>query len=182
MINYTQIANDARISKTTCYEYFQILKDTLIAAEVPCWQKTRKRKALSTGKFYLFDIGVVRSIQGRGELEEKSADFGQVFEAFIYQELKTYCDYTQQGEVYYWKSKSGFAVDFIIGDSCAIEVKASKRVSLQDLKGLKALKEEKLLKKYFLVCRQETPQIWDGIEVLPWRVFLDQLWAGQWVT
>jgi predicted AAA+ superfamily ATPase len=38
---------------------------TLIACEVPALTETRKRKAISTAKYYLFDIGLVRYLQGR---------------------------------------------------------------------------------------------------------------------
>lgn len=48
IINYTEIANDAQVPRTTIYEYFQILKDTLIAWELPSWTKPKKRKPIAT--------------------------------------------------------------------------------------------------------------------------------------
>jgi uncharacterized protein len=178
MINYTSIANDAQIAKTTCMGYFQILKDTLLGFEVPCWSKTRKRKSLATGKFYFFDIGVTRALQGRKAIIDKDADFGAAFESYIFHELQTYSDYHGLPPVNYWRSKSGFEVDFILADSLAVEVKATRRVASEDLRGLQALAEEKLLKRYYLVCRESRPQIIGNIEVLPWEIFLQRLWDG----
>ena len=67
----------------------------------------------------------------------------------------------------------------IINERIAVEVKATKRVSARDLKGLKALMEEGLLEKYILVCREDYPQLLDnGILILPYRDFLDRLWKG----
>ena len=70
--------------------------------------------------------------------------------------------------------------DFIIKDRIAVEVKATKRVSPRDLKGLKALMEEGLMEKYILVCREDYPQLLDnGILILPYKDFLSDLWGGK---
>ena len=58
VVNFTNIANDAQVSRTTVYEYFEILKETLLIHELPAWRKTTRRKPLATSKFYFFDIGV----------------------------------------------------------------------------------------------------------------------------
>jgi len=43
--------NDAQVPRTTVYEYFEILKDTLLLYEFPAWRKIKKEKA-----FDLFQI------------------------------------------------------------------------------------------------------------------------------
>ena len=70
---------------TTCStsrvrEYYQILKDTLIAHEVPALTDSRKRKAISTSKYYLFDIGLARHLQGRRGLAPGTSEYGAAFE------------------------------------------------------------------------------------------------------
>lgn len=50
----------------------------------------------------------------------------------------------------YWRSTSGFEVDFIIDDHTAIEVKAKENLSLNDIKSLRALAEEKKRSKKVL--------------------------------
>lgn len=40
VINFTNVANDAQVPRTTVYEYFAILQDTLLLREVPAWKKT----------------------------------------------------------------------------------------------------------------------------------------------
>lgn len=56
LINYSNISNNAKVPRTTVQEYFQILKDTLIAYETLSWKKSKKRKPLSTNKLYFFDV------------------------------------------------------------------------------------------------------------------------------
>jgi predicted AAA+ superfamily ATPase len=178
MLNYTKVANDAQIPPSTTYEHFKVLEDTLIAKEVVSFSKTNIRKAISTSKFYFFDIGVVRAILGKNEIKTSDADYGDFFEAYIFQELSCYSSYHRLADVKYWRSKSNFEVDFILDDRIAIEVKTTKRVSAADLKGLKALAEEKLLQKYILVSFDKKKQVYDGIQCLYWENFLDQLMEG----
>lgn len=177
LINYAKIANDAQVSRSTIQEYFQILKDTLIADEVTCWNKTIKRKPLSTSKFYFFDPGVVRILQNRSPIRMGSPEFGEAFETLIYHELKTYSEYSDVGEVCYWRSQAGTEVDFILSDTTAIEVKASKTIGPQDLKSLRFLREEGLLKHYILVCLEDQPRVVDDIQIVPWKMFLEKLWS-----
>jgi predicted AAA+ superfamily ATPase len=179
LINYSQISNDAQVPKSTVQEYFKILQDTLIAEEVRAWKHTKKRKPVSTSKFYFFDIGVVRHLQNRSLLKEKSPEFGDAFETYIFHELKSYIDYSSQGSINYWRSKSNFEVDFIINDISAIEVKGKANISNRDLKGLKALREEQLLKNYIVVSLEDRPRKADNIQILPWKIFLGKLWDKQ---
>ncbi|MDD5344027.1 MAG: AAA family ATPase, partial [Smithella sp.] len=63
IVNFTNIASDAQVARTTVYEYYEILKDTLILRELPPWRKTVKRKPLASSKYYFFDVGVVSALQ-----------------------------------------------------------------------------------------------------------------------
>jgi hypothetical protein len=45
--------------------------------------------------------------------------------------------------------------------------------------GLKAFKEEYEVKKAIVVCTEPLPRIVDTILILPWKDFLEKLWAGQ---
>lgn len=58
IVNFTNVATDAQVPRTTVYEYFEILKDTLVLYELPGWRETKKRKPLASSKYYFFDIGV----------------------------------------------------------------------------------------------------------------------------
>ena len=78
----------------------------------------------------------------------------------------------------YWRSTSNFEVDFVLGDRTAIEVKAKNPVAERDLRGLRALREERLLEHDVMVCLETRPRRVDGIEIVPWKDFLDRLWEG----
>jgi len=178
IVNFTNVANDAQMARTTVYEYFEILKDTLVLHELPAWRKTTTRKPLASSKYYFFDVGVVGALQGR-TVRPGTPEFGQAVETFLMHELGSYRDYSSGEPLSYWRSTSGFEVDFIIGDHTAVEVKAKKNVSPQDFKSLRALAEEKRLKRYLCVCLEPRTRNVEGITILPIERFLEGLWSDE---
>jgi len=177
IVNFTNVANDAQVPRTTVYEYFEILKDTLIIRELPAWRKSLKRKPLASSKYYFFDVGVAAALQGR-EFRPGTPEFGEAFETYILHELVSYSDYKSGEPMSYWRSTSGFEVDFIIGDHTAVEVKARENISPADLRSLSALAEEKKLKKFLCVCLEPRARKQGIADILPFRDFLDGLWDG----
>jgi len=178
IVNFTNISNDAQVARTTVYEYFEILKDTLILYELPAWRKSKKRKPLASSKYYFFDVGVVSVLQGR-KFRPGTPEFGEAFETYLVHELINYSDYVSGENLSYWRSTSGFEVDFIIGDHTAVEVKAKENLSVSDLKPLRALSEEKKLKRYLCVSLEPRRRRFEDVMVLPYKDFLEALWNGE---
>lgn len=42
VVNFTNLANDAQVPRTTVYEYMEILRDTLVIHEIPAWRHSKK--------------------------------------------------------------------------------------------------------------------------------------------
>lgn len=184
IINYSAVASDAQVNRKVVMEYFQILFDSMLASEVPAWKKSLKRKPIETSKFYFFDTGVLRAILDLPPTKEKSKDFGDLFETYIYHELKTYRDYKRpDASILYWRTTSGFEVDFIFGKQMAIEVKAKEVVGDKDLNGLRACEEEQILSQYILVSLEEKARLVDDkFLILPYQEFLRRLWNDEWLV
>jgi predicted AAA+ superfamily ATPase len=177
IVNFTNVANDAQVPRSTIYEYFDILKDTLLVRELPAWKATLKRKPLMSSKYYFTDPGVVRVLQGR-TVVAGTPEYGDAVETYVMHELSAWIDYGSAQPLAFWRSTSGFEVDFILGDHTAIEVKAKATVSANDLKGLMALSEESLLRQYVCVCLEPRPRRVGPIDVLPLSLFIERLWSG----
>jgi len=79
----------------------------------------------------------------------------------------------------FWRSTNGHEVDFLLGEKTAIEVKASRRISKNDFKGLKYLKEEGIFQHLILVSQDPISAHMDGILTLPWQKFLKNLWEDK---
>jgi predicted AAA+ superfamily ATPase len=181
-INYESFASDLQISASTLKNYFQILEDTLIGFRLKGFTETKKRKATVRAKHYLFDLGVTRHLSRQGVINPGSKAFGDALEHFIILETRAYLSYTRQRvEQRYWRSTSQFEVDLLIGRSRAIEIKATEHPSDKHLKGLRALMEEGIFKYYCLVCLTHHRRVTeDGIVILNWRDFLQEMWRGAW--
>lgn len=177
IVNFTKVANDAQVPRTTVYEYFEILKDTLIIRELPAFKKGKQRKPICSSKYYFFDTGVVRQLQGRGALSEGTPEFGAAFETFFMHELTAYSDYKHSVQLSFWRSTSGYEVDFIIDDHTAIEVKAKAVITPDDLRSLEAIAEEHRFKSLICVCLEKRPRKIGKIEIVPYQEFLGKLWG-----
>ena len=177
LLNYTNIANDAQLPVQTVRQWYDVLESTLLGYQVPPFTKTKKRKAISTAKFYFFDIAIARSLRNIPVPAEGTTEAGEYFEQLVCMELKTWIDYTRpRSKLTFWRSTSNMEVDFCVDEEIAIEVKLTMNVTEKHLKGLKALREENIFKRYVVVCQEEHPRLVDGIEILPWKYFFEQLW------
>lgn len=169
ILDYVSVSNDTGIPARTVREHYQILEDTLVGWQLPAFRRTRRRKPVTTAKFYLFDLGVANALMHRGDVKPRSELYGAAFEHQVFLELRAYLDYRRSDKALtFWRTHAGHEVDFVVGTDVAIEVKTSRRVSPSDLKGLMALSQETTLKRRFVVAMESHERVLDdGTVVLP---------------
>ncbi len=181
LINYNGLSRDCQVAASTVREYVQVLEDTLLGITLPPWRASRSRKATATAKFYLFDPGVARVLAGIEHTERMTTLYGKSFELFILMELRAYLSYTRKHmtELHFWRSRYGHEVDFLVGKELAIEVKAATNTSTRDLKGLRALSEEGVFQKFYLVSQDRMNRKHGVFHLVHWQTFLLELWRGR---
>ena len=181
LMNFSNVSRDIGMSADTIKEWYQILVDTFIGYYLRPYRKGSKRIPVNTSKFYFFDVGVARAAARMPVSTETMTEYGKMFENYIFMELKAYIDYNMtDDELYFWRTREGYEVDFVIENKVAIEVKTSKNITNKELKGLRAFMDENAVKDYIIVCRElfdRTTE--DGIRVMPWKVFLNRLWNNE---
>jgi predicted AAA+ superfamily ATPase len=181
-LNYANVARETGVSAGTVRSYFQILEDTLLGFTLEPWRRRGRRRLVETAKFYLFDIGIANALHPETtQVAEGSDVFGRAFEQFVLNEVRARISYADlDAALSFWRTHSGHEVDVIVGDlQVAVECKSSRRLRTSDLKGMRALMEEHSVGRAIVVCREAEPRrTEDGIDILPWRVFCDRLWAG----
>ena len=135
---------------------------------------------IRASRFIFFDTGIVSHLARREDVKEGSELFGRAFEHFITMEVLAHSSYSGLNyPVTYWRTASQLEVDLVLGTRTAIEIKSTDRVMDKHLKGLRAFKEEHAA-DYILVSRDPAPRkTSDGILILPWREFLERLWANK---
>ncbi len=181
ILNYTNVARETGVNAKVIRNYFQILEDTLLGHRLQAWKKSPNRRLAETEKFYLFDVGLANYL-ARQKPKIGSKEFGKSFEHFILMELKAYQAYRNpELPLHYWRTSGGLEVDFILGEmECAVEIKTSTRIDHHAAKALKVLQEDHTVKRSIIVSFESEPKkLNKNIECIPWKLFLDMLWADQ---
>lgn len=181
LINYVNIARETGVSHRVIRTYFDILDDTYLGFRIPPWKKSKNRRMIATEKFYLFDVGVANYL-ARQQPKIGSPQFGKAFEHYILMELKAYQAYRRpEMEITFWRTSTGREVDFILDDKAlALEVKGTARIHEGDMGGLQTLLEDGPVKKCCLISLERQPrQLTSKIEAIPWSMFIERLWSGE---
>lgn len=183
LVNNATIARDCGVASHTVASYFEILVDTLLGKFLPAYTRRPKRRVIQANKFYFADVGVVNVLAKRGALEPGGELFGKAFESWVHHELTAYDSYREKhGSLAYWRLASGIEVDFIVDDMrVAIEVKARRQIHGDDLKGLRALREDhpRVEHRYVVSLEPKVRRTEDGIVILPVEEFVERLWSDR---
>ena len=180
--NYANIARDCGIDAKTVKENYQILIDTLIAIRVEPFKKRQSRQVITkASKYYMFDVGVAGYLTKRNLEQQRGPEFGKAFEHFMLMEMIAFRSYTGKDfGINFWRTKTGLEVDFVLGGGeVAIEIKGSRRVDKKDINGLIAFEQIYSPKRSIVVCNEKEKRLHGKIEILPWEIFLRELWSNK---
>lgn len=181
-IVFERIASEAQVPSRTVREFYQVLADTLLGVMLDPIEPGRsaRRRVVSRGKFYFFDVGVAHALSGTTALNDHTSEYGHALEQFIFMEIRAWRSYRRDDRPFgFWRTTSGMEVDFLLGSEVAIEVKATAGATRADTRGLADIADEARFRRRILVCREPVRRIVDGIEILPVHSFLEELWAGR---
>lgn len=105
------------------------------------------------------------------------------FENWVHHELVAYDSYRELSTALsYWKLTSGFEVDFIVNDmQVAIEAKATRKVTSDDLKGLRAIRQDhpRVATSWVVSLEPKARRTEDGVWIVPAQEFASRLWRGE---
>jgi predicted AAA+ superfamily ATPase len=143
---------------------------------VPVFSKRAQRHLVAHDKFFYFDAGVYRSLRPAGPLDRPEEIEGMALEGLVAQHLRAWIAYRADGAgLYYWRTKSGAEVDFVVYGPevfCAIEVKRAARVRGADLRALRAFREDYPEAAVALLYLGNERLSIDGIPCIPCEEFL----------
>jgi uncharacterized protein len=180
VLNASNVARDAAISRPTVDGYLGILEDTLLAYRLPAFEGRLRVRERRHPKLYWIDPGLVRSLKhARGPVT--SEERGPLLEGYVLMALKAHGSVRGlPPDIYYWSPAEArlTEVDFLVvrGETkIALEVKASVKLREEHFRGLRAIRDLTGLKRRILVylggASQKTS---DGIEVWP----IDRFWRA----
>jgi predicted AAA+ superfamily ATPase len=183
VLNVSNVARECQVGQKTVEGYIDVLEDLLLSFKLPVFTKRAGRELSDHPKFYIFDAGVFRAIRPLGPLDKPSEIEGVALEGLVAQNLRAWASLQDaRNDIYFWRTRSGNEVDFIIygaQEFSAIEVKNASHVRAEDLRGLKAFREDYPESKQFFLYRGSERLRRDGILCIPVKDFLINLRPGK---
>ena len=104
-IEFSNIARESSTPGSTVKEYYQIMEDTLLGFFL--WPYNRKERKKARPKFYFFDTGVTRALQGKLSTEITPEERGILFETWFINELVRINEYLRKRlEFSFWRERN----------------------------------------------------------------------------
>jgi predicted AAA+ superfamily ATPase len=179
ILNVSNVARDAEVSRKTAEGYIGVLEDLLLSFRLEPFTRRAKRDIISHPKFYLFDAGVFRSLRPRGPLDPAAEIDGPALEGLVAQHLRAWIAYSQNdAKLSYWRTRGGLEVDFVLYGSdtfSAIEVKNSAHVHNIDLRPMRAFLDDYPEATGIMLYRGRDRREVSGVKCIPVDQWLSEL-------
>jgi predicted AAA+ superfamily ATPase len=181
IINYSRIGNDCSVNSKAVSRYYQILEETLIGFFLLPYHRSIRKQQGKSPKFYFFDVGVMRTLEGSigYPITSGTYGFGRLFEHFFILEVIKLNEYTRKRyKLFYLITKDGLEIDLILENrerTVLIEIKSQENPRIEDAAHLLRVKTEFRSPELWLVSRINTPRIENGVRFLDWKTALEEL-------
>lgn len=182
IINYSNISKDTGVDHKTIQNYYEILQDTHLGFFLAPFSRSVRKVQIKSPKFYLFDLGIKRSLQNRLQIPilPGSFEYGAAFENWIMNELYRFNSYRERDyQLSYLRTKDDVEVDLIVerpgASSLLVEIKSSDRIDSRHLGGLENFQKDFPKAEFFCVSRVKRSQKVGKIWIVPWQEFFKLL-------
>jgi len=179
VLNLANVARECEVGRKTVAGYLDVLEDLLLGFRLPVFTRRARRATGAHPKFYFFDAGVFVSLRPKGPLDRPHEIAGASLEGIVAQHLRAWAAYSGRSvELFYWRTRSGVEVDFVVygeGGFWALEVKNGRDVRREDLRSLKAFREDYPECEPMLLYRGTDRLRIDDIACVPVDAFLREL-------
>lgn len=170
LVHQTGLSRDTRIPRATVHRYLNLLETSYQLVRLPPYGVNRTKRLIKSPKLYWSDPGLALHLSGDEE------PTGAHLENLVFMDLLCWRDgRIPRPEILYWRTASGLEVDFVIEHReslIPIEVKSGSRPGSQDLRGLKAFRDEypdRFLGGLLLHDGDEIQWLSDRILGIPWH-------------
>ncbi len=144
VLNQSELARDAGLSQPTAHRYLGLLEVSEQCRRLPAYRSSAATSIVKSPKLMWTDTGIGAHCAGLNSVDDlmASREWGAMLETHIGHQLRAVCElWDPPGELYFWRTRAGEEVDFVIRRGrhlLAFEVKAGGRVRFEDTAGLQA--------------------------------------------
>ena len=182
MINAAKIARQLNVDAKTVQTYFDILEDTYLGLRLPAFHQSLRKSQLQTPKFYFFDTGVKRALEGtlHSPLVPGTSAFGEAFEHWVILEAHRLNNYHETDyRLSYFSVKEGGEIDLILSrgkKKILVEIKSTSVVDMLEVGKLNGYAEEFKSQAYYLSLDPRIQQH-KSVKCLPWSMGLEEIFV-----
>ena len=156
LLNISELANTANIPRRKVEKYIELLEHTFVLNKIKSFHNNIRKQITKMPKIYFFDVGIRNAILNNFLSMENRQDCGELFENFVFLELKN----NLSDDIFFYRTILKSEIDFIIEKVNVIELIEVKYKKLQkpiDSRALRSLDvNKKKEKKMFVINRQLT--------------------------
>lgn len=180
ILNYTKIARELGVDPKTVKQFYDIVEDTYLGFRLPAFHRSLRKSQLLSPKFYYYDIGVKRSLEGaiHSAPVPGTSYYGEVFEHFVILEFHRMNEYLETNfRLSYLSTKEGGEVDLVLSKGkklILIEIKSSERVDEMEVNKLARFGKDLSPHLYYL-SRDPNVQWVSDVQCLPWNLGISRI-------
>jgi predicted AAA+ superfamily ATPase len=183
-VNYIKISRDVGVDDSTVRSYYSILEDTLVGFFLQPYAGSERKKLRKSPKFYLFDNGVKRVLDGSidFDLQHGSFEYGNLFEQLVIVEILRRISYLELSvEPSFLATEGGSEIDLVLERSSRVEVmieiKSGSKIDNSDLRHIKALGPAFKGASCFCLYGGSVSYLDGEVRVVPWLEGVEQVLA-----
>jgi predicted AAA+ superfamily ATPase len=187
VLNITPVAGAIGLERSTAENYVTLLEAVFLIYRLPSWGTTLVSRVVKHSKVHMVDSGVMAWLLNLTPQKIAQShpstltEYGHLLETFAVGEILKQVSWSDSPvAVGYFRTESGDEVDLVLerddGQVIAFEIKAGTRVSGEDLRGLRLLKDRlgpRLQEAVILYSGQYAYRYEDWAWILP----LSQIWT-----
>ncbi|MDO8499156.1 MAG: ATP-binding protein [bacterium] len=113
-ISYTELAKEVGVSRTTVYNYINLLEQAFIIFRLTPLYTNKTKEINKSHKIYFYDVGIRNALIGNTDPIDMRPDKGAIFENFfIAEKIKERAYNSRASEIHFWRNRQGSEVDFV---------------------------------------------------------------------
>ncbi len=180
-LNFSKISREIGIDPKTIKEYFQILEDTLVGFWVPGYHQSVRKAQKIQPKFYLFDVGVRRALEGSLDSPPVPGTslYRNYFEHFVITEIFRYNSYSGLNfKMSTYQLATGGEIDLILSKGfkkIVVEIKSTTSIDPAEVKKYAQLAQAFETSQKYLISQDPIASEVHGIRCLHLKDFLKEI-------